>query len=552
MAIEAAKQVADDVDLIHAFELRDATFQKSLVIPSDSEGAQISFGLRRLMNRPNCYSSWSEFILSSHSGGQWSENCRGNINVEVSSTSVMSENLVENSMELTGYQRHVQSATENCTTHLKAFSIYECFWKCGLDYGPSFQRLQQAFTDNSDQVVSKIQLHQHDAHAHAISLNDYVARPTTLGAILHTLYVGLTQGCTRSISTSVPTAIRKLWVSNNGLGHSQDSEVNVVTQLSHPSLLSTSSSLFALSATNDAVRVAADGIEMTDVVGTRHSSQVTSLEVQRYHQLLWKSDISVMDQMQVARYLRHEHSDEEPEHFFEDLTLLLLMFVSSTLAKLPHLKLDGLKSHHRKYISWMQKVESQYQANELPDASPLWKDSLSDSIYRDQLSDQIGNSSAKGKLFVEVGRNLANILEQKIDIHEIIFQSRIAEDIYQELYGVPSLKHPYSKYLDAAAHKNPTMRILEIGAGTGGATAIILDILCASDDSSRAPPRYKQYDFTDISPSFFEKARSRFPGQAARINFKLFDVDDDPANQVSNLEPTIWSLRLAPFILRRT
>lgn len=112
-----------------------------------------------------------------------------------------------------------------------------------------------------------------------------------------------------------------------------------------------------------------------------------------------------------------------------------------------------------------------------------------------------------------------------------MFAGDLAERTYHEMYTARRLKHSYSKYLDAVAHKHPTMRILEIGAGTGGASAMTLNILTSGEGGCLNAPRYGSYDFTDISPSFFERARERLPEHASRLNFKLFDVQCDPIDQ---------------------
>jgi NADPH:quinone reductase-like Zn-dependent oxidoreductase/acyl transferase domain-containing protein len=76
------------------------------------------------------------------------------------------------------------------------------------------------------------------------------------------------------------------------------------------------------------------------------------------------------------------------------------------------------------------------------------------------------------------------------------------------------------KYLDDLAHKNPGMKILEVGAGTGRAT---------SDMLSTLGERYVEYGFTDASPTSIEKAREIFSYD--RLHFQVLEVETDPATQ---------------------
>ena len=65
------------------------------------------------------------------------------------------------------------------------------------------------------------------------------------------------------------------------------------------------------------------------------------------------------------------------------------------------------------------------------------------------------------------------------------------------------------------------LRILEIGAGTGGTTAHILPRLQGQD---------VEYTFTDIGPLFVNAARERF-GANAFMHFQTLDLEREPKTQ---------------------
>lgn len=64
------------------------------------------------------------------------------------------------------------------------------------------------------------------------------------------------------------------------------------------------------------------------------------------------------------------------------------------------------------------------------------------------------------------------------------------------------------------------LRVLEIGAGTGGTTESILPLLPCDTD----------YVFTDLSPAFLERARARF-NDYPNVRYELFDAEKLPAEQ---------------------
>ena len=83
-------------------------------------------------------------------------------------------------------------------------------------------------------------------------------------------------------------------------------------------------------------------------------------------------------------------------------------------------------------------------------------------------------------------------------------------------------------YIDAYAYKNPDMKILEIGAGTGGATFLVLDTLIHQGEQEAGAPRFGHYEFTDISAAFFEKAKDLFKAHADRMSFRVLHIEADP------------------------
>ncbi|MBZ4320501.1 type I polyketide synthase [Streptomyces huiliensis] len=65
------------------------------------------------------------------------------------------------------------------------------------------------------------------------------------------------------------------------------------------------------------------------------------------------------------------------------------------------------------------------------------------------------------------------------------------------------------------------LRVLEVGAGTGGTTAALLPLL---------PPERTQYVFTDVSPAFLTRAEHRFAAYDF-LTFRTLDLDADPVGQ---------------------
>ncbi|HWM83625.1 MAG TPA: SDR family NAD(P)-dependent oxidoreductase [Pseudolabrys sp.] len=73
----------------------------------------------------------------------------------------------------------------------------------------------------------------------------------------------------------------------------------------------------------------------------------------------------------------------------------------------------------------------------------------------------------------------------------------------------------------AAAREGRALRILEIGAGTGGTTARV---------APRLPREGVEYTFTDVGPAFVTRARERFADHPA-MHFAVLDLEREPDEQ---------------------
>jgi acyl transferase domain-containing protein len=80
-----------------------------------------------------------------------------------------------------------------------------------------------------------------------------------------------------------------------------------------------------------------------------------------------------------------------------------------------------------------------------------------------------------------------------------------------------------SAMAELARHATPArpLRVLELGAGTGGTTSSLLPVL---------PAQATRYHFTDVSDVFLDRAREHFAAWP-HMSFGLLDMDRDPAEQ---------------------
>ncbi|GLF95132.1 SDR family NAD(P)-dependent oxidoreductase [Streptomyces yaizuensis] len=124
------------------------------------------------------------------------------------------------------------------------------------------------------------------------------------------------------------------------------------------------------------------------------------------------------------------------------------------------------------------------------------------------------------------GQQLPDLLRGHTDPLELLFAP--PDHLAARLYDwVPGLRCQYSAaraLLRASIARRPAgrpLRILEVGAGTGGLTAELLPEL---------PPETTRFTLTDISAALFPHCQDRFADYDF-IDFKTFDLDVAPADQ---------------------
>lgn len=128
-------------------------------------------------------------------------------------------------------------------------------------------------------------------------------------------------------------------------------------------------------------------------------------------------------------------------------------------------------------------------------------------------------------LIFHAGSNLAAILSGKTDGIKLIFGNALGRQLVSSLYGewpinrlmYRQIEDFLSKLSEKIAPGDGTLRILEMGAGTGGTSQWLIPLL------AKLPIRV-EYTFTDLAPSFVAAARKRF-GQYDFVNYRAHDIE---------------------------
>jgi hypothetical protein len=216
-----------------------------------------------------------------------------------------------------------------------------------------------------------------------------------------------------------------------------------------------------------------------------------------------------------------QRKNADPVDVFDRLDCFLFLAVHRT-AKL----VEQIDKYPNKTISdyacWIQKQSRLYETSSVPNFRPEWSFLRDDDEYFDKICSEMPNLSKLGNLRIRIWENMPSILSGQLDSLSLLFQDDLLSETYQELNSTSNWLSSLTDITKHLAHLNGSMRILEVGAGTGATTRVILDAISSFDGP--------HYDFTDISPGFFEKAKESF-GHFPSINFLTLDIEKNPPDQ---------------------
>ncbi|KAK2814560.1 hypothetical protein FQN49_008154 [Arthroderma sp. PD_2] len=175
--------------------------------------------------------------------------------------------------------------------------------------------------------------------------------------------------------------------------------------------------------------------------------------------------------------------------------------------------------HYKHMLRWCRFVHKQVINGEHPYVGP---DAVNDTLEFVESLVADGGKRADIGILRAVGQNIAHVIRTRGNIHEYAVKDNILDRFYEEAIGLDITNQWEANLAAQIAYRYPRMNIIEIGAGTGGSTRMILPTLGKA---------FSTYTFTDISAGFFEAAETRFSEYSDRMIFKTLDMEKDLSEQ---------------------
>ncbi|KAL9609603.1 MAG: hypothetical protein Q9167_005646 [Letrouitia subvulpina] len=499
MVGEAIRQLCNNED----YTVRNVSFMTALII-NEGKPVEVQTHLRKVRLTTSLDSEWYEFSIASLNDGSWTKHCVG----QVKGSYIFKMP----APEIKPLPRKVPSST-----------WYRVMAKLGLSYGSRFRGLQDISAHVSERKA---------VAALTDTLKDgetpYQLHPSTIDSAFQLFSCAAFHGIGRLFTKlSVPTFIEELYI--------RPSKDKIAIQAEGKS-----SNTGAL--TGDLLGVSA-GEVVINLKGLRMSplgdnDEGMNEDPHAAVELEWKSDVNLVD----ARELMRPAKDISISHqLIEKLSLACIIE-----SNLRILHTQTTQSHLEKFRTWLGTRQALAVQSQYPNVQDCAMIAGMDSAMREKLIEDLvteaikTDAAAPAVAIHRIYKHTTGIYNGTIEPLDVLME----EDILTQVYDFMQL-WDYAELFELLSHYKPDMRILEIGAGTGGTTSTILPHL----KSAYGERMFGSYQYTDVSAGFFVQAKERFKDYQG-IEYAILDISQDPIQQ--GFEAESFDLVIATNVLHAT
>ncbi|KAH8759973.1 hypothetical protein F5883DRAFT_681694, partial [Diaporthe sp. PMI_573] len=476
------------------YTVREVELRQALVLQTEGSKEMVTT-LRPQRLTVSLDSDWYEFDIVSYDGSAWNKHCSGLVRRGRASNLAPDAKVCPQPLP-----RKVSSSR-----------WYTTLSRVNLNYGPRFTGL----TNITAGVTERSAVLDITDYPGDEGESSYPLHPTTLDIMLQSWTVAAFRGVYGAFNKSfLPTFIKELYV---GAGTGQTIHVKTVTTAQN-------AAAGRDHAEGESYGIGENGENVFVLKGFRGTplpSDIDDPELAAL-QLQWKPDISFLDAAKLTR----------PKYDFrQQVALAEELYVMCALES--HRDLQGIGStqaHFEKYRSWMQSQIPRFEEPGYPLVDTIKLAGMTSEDRQRRIPEVLAQCKAAGVGAMAEGvwrtyDQVANVFQGKTDFLDLLIHDGTLAGIYDWMNNIWDV----SDFFQLLGHAQPQMRVLEIGAGTGGLTAKILEQL-RSEFGERL---YFQYTFTDVSSGFFVAAQERFKDYGG-IEYKVLDISKDPLSQGFN------------------
>lgn len=481
MALEAAHIIADGRSL-QLVEIQDFLAERAIYVPDDSVGVETLFTVTQPVEKSAemmvsfaCHSAFNGTFLCCVSG---------RLKITFGE---------KNKMILP-----VRGPLAASTRPVNSEHFYMELGKLGFDYAGSFRALKD-IARRRDVAYGKVPLPHVDQHW------DLMIHPATLDVGLQTLLVAIGHpGDSQLSGICTPTRIDSIII-NPILCESLTGELEVEASLNEIEDRGTFCGDIGISDTEGHGLVQIEGLRLKPLAPLSEEEWPMFAE-EKWGPLLPTASLATT----VGTEDLHSINP-----IANRLGLLYLRDAQNELTAEDRQQLDP---HRAEYVAWMDRVLTRIREG----SHPLYNKESLEGSTTSFLDSGFDSSCAEILALRTVGPKLVRWFRGEADLMEELRREDILTRLYQESHDFGTMSNNMAKLVGQLAFRYPRMKILEVGAGTGSATRLVLQHIGRD---------YHSYTYTDISAAFFEEAQQAFAAHQDRFQYDVLDLERDPTDQ---------------------
>lgn len=529
------KQICPDHRQVAGYHIKNASFLNPVIVSQKGdERTEVIVQLRRIQTPYEKESVWSDVKIMTQSKGHWAECFRSTIQIQyIEDGTTPVDGGLERRLRDESIMEILQQVTGTCGRKLDRQNFYESCHEAGIMYGESFMQLDDICWDGGNFAIGRVKL---IPELQTASLT----HPITLDCALQVTLAQATNGLSEPVRTFVPSYVSDMWVAASGWQPPQTSSVRAFSERMTSSSLQVEAKIHIVADDGSPLCVI-NKIVMAPVSGRQYDEKE---EAKLLYRVEWKPQLSLMGKQELTRTCNTDlflKDETMMANYRKVLEPALDKVIRKTIGELSAIDRQRVPGFLEKHVQWMEHHVA-HAFNSQGGAGNIMNQSL------EALLQELEHLYPSWGIFPVVARNLRPILLGEVDPLQIAFETGLAERFYADIFN-NICDDRFHNLIDLLVHERPTLRMLEVGAGTGSMTSHILSTM-SNIERRTGGNRFSVYTYTDISASFFEIARSRFQEFSDRMEFKAFDLNRGAAGQ--GFEEGTYDIIVASAVLHAT
>ncbi|KAI9038141.1 type I polyketide synthase [Aspergillus affinis] len=479
---EAIRQISGSTDCT----LEQLQLMEALV--RDEEEIEIMTTLRKATMNATMDSDWYEFTVCSYTGQGWTKHCSGK--VRAGTDQPLPSNTIPEPFE------------RDITSH----NFYRRCEKKGLEYGTHFEGLHDiSVSPLKNAARGRVEDHRdlHDSY--------YAIHPAIVDQCLQVVLAASDKGVSHyPDKAGMPLYIDRVYLAPGS------SSMLVEAETTDSTKEDLSCYFKAVSESTGKVVLEVKGLRLLPVPEAAQEAKGSKFATH----VEWKPDIRFLpgnQQVPSATFLNQQKTE-----IFAMAGFLVVFEMIEALT--PHEHLPAHLAKYRALVMDAGKKVVQGQYDHVPGVMEIKEMSREQrkALFK-PLQDQFPDP--------RVERFYRDAWTYASEHSNQLIEGAIFEDtsLLETIKGIVEWGlglYDWSTFFGPLSHTNPSMRILEIGAGAGSATAAILNALTTERDDRL----FSQFTVTDVLPGLVRQLKQRFKN-VPKMEHKTLDISKSPTEQ---------------------